>query len=67
MAPPITVSSRTGSVQFSSEDGLRNTAMPPAVSHEKPNRAARSAKVGVQRSDIVRLPLPSPCLRCTTE
>src|SRR5215470_4016187 len=51
-APTITVSSSTGSVQFSSPNGLRNSTNPPAVSHEKPRRSAKPEKVGVHRSDI---------------
>ena len=36
-APTTMVSSRTGRVQFSRANGLRNSTSPPASSHEKPS------------------------------
>ncbi|VEH89333.1 Uncharacterised protein (plasmid) [Tsukamurella tyrosinosolvens] len=48
--PTMIVSSSTGSVQFSSWNGLRTDTRPPVSSQVKPIRRASASKVGVHRS-----------------
>ena len=48
----MTVTSRIGSVQFSSASGLRTSRIPPASWQLKPSRRASSANVGAHMSAI---------------